>query len=79
MKNLSLKLREEIFEESEEILEKLGTARNRYFNEAIDLYNKIQRRRMLQKKLKNESYSVRDESLAVLREFEDMDYGDKAI
>ncbi len=79
MKNLSLKLDEEVFEESEKIIKKLGQARNRYFNEAIDLYNKIQKRRMLQKKLKKESYLTKEESISVLMEFEDMEYGDKSI
>lgn len=79
MKNLSLKLDENVFEESEKIAKKLGQARNRYFNEAIDLYNKIQNRRMLQKKLKKESYLTREESISVLMEFEDIEYGDKAI
>ncbi|MEQ8358207.1 MAG: hypothetical protein RH860_01885 [Cytophagales bacterium] len=79
MKNLSLKLDEEVFEESEKIIKKIGLARNRYFNEAIDLYNKIHQRRLLQKKLKKESYLTREESISVLMEFEDLEYGDKAI
>ncbi|QNL23056.1 hypothetical protein HZR84_14260 [Hyphobacterium sp. CCMP332] len=79
MKNLSLKLDEEVFEESEKIIKKIGQARNRYFNEAIDLYNKIHQRRLLQKKLKKESYLTREESISVLMEFEDLEYGDKAI
>ena len=61
------------------IIKKIGLARNRYFNEAIDLYNKIHQRRLLQKKLKKESYLTREESISVLMEFEDLEYGDKAI
>jgi hypothetical protein len=35
MKNLSLKLDDEIFLETEKVVEKLGTTRNRYINEAL--------------------------------------------
>jgi predicted transcriptional regulator len=39
MKNLSLKLDDKIFGETEEILTKINKPRNRYINEAIDFYN----------------------------------------
>ena len=41
-KLLSLKMREEVFRETEEILQHLRKPRNAYLNEAIDLYNKLE-------------------------------------
>ena len=42
MKTVSLKIDNEIFEESEDILSKIKISRNRYINEAIRMFNKIQ-------------------------------------
>lgn len=76
MKNVSLKIEDSIFGETEKILSSLKKPRNRYINEALDYYNKFQRRLLLEKKLKNESALVKDESIKVLTEFEDIDYVD---
>lgn len=45
--------------------------RNRYINEAIDYYNKFQRRIILEKRLMQESELVKAESMLVLREFDE--------
>lgn len=50
--------------------------RNRYINEALDYYNKIQRGNILEKQLKTESNLVRKDSVNVLHEFEKIDYAD---
>jgi len=76
MKTLSLKLDKSIFEETEKILEELKNPRNRYINEAVDYYNKIQRRKLTEEKLKKESEMVREDSMRVLKEFEKLEYGD---
>lgn len=76
MKNLSLKIDDNIFKETERILTKIKKPRNRYINEAIDFYNKLQQRKFLKKKLEKESYLVRDDSMDVLKEFEKFDYED---
>jgi len=76
MKTLSLKLDDSIFGETEKVLSKLKISRNRYINEAVDYYNGIQKRRLIEKRLENESYAVGEESLNVLREFEDLGYSD---
>lgn len=76
MKTLSLKLDQSIFGETEKILEELKKPRNRYINEAIDHYNKIQRRKLIEEKLKKESELVREDSMSVLKEFETTEYGD---
>lgn len=72
MKTLSLKLDENIFNETEVILVKVKKSRNRYINEAVDYYNKIQKRDLLAGRLKAESKLVGKESLIVLSEFESL-------
>ncbi|HET7360950.1 MAG TPA: hypothetical protein VFI78_03370 [Salinimicrobium sp.] len=76
MKSVSLKIDDSIFVETEKILSSLKTSRNRYINEALENYNKLQKRRMLEKKMEKESFLVREESMKVLREFEATDYAD---
>ena len=70
MKTVSLKIDDSIFVETEKIISKLKKPRNRYINEAIDFYNRHQRRSLLEKTLKHESALVKEESLNVLQEFE---------
>ena len=69
-KVLSLKLQEKVFEETEEILRKSRKARNAYFNEAINLYNKLWKRKLLKKELAKESALFAADSLEVLEVFE---------
>jgi len=76
MKNISLKIDDVVFGEIEKILSSINKPRNRYINEAIDYYNKLQRRQLIEKKLKKESELVKSESMNVLKEFEEIDYAD---
>lgn len=76
MKTVSLKIEDSIFRETESILERIKMPRNRYINEALDYYNRIQKRQILEKRLKRESDLVKNESLNVLNEFERADYVD---
>jgi len=69
-KNLSLKLQDEIFKETEYVLKKVRRPRNAYINEAIHFYNKLVARRLLKNKLIRESEIVAANSMAVLEEFE---------
>lgn len=73
MKTISLKIDENIFQETEEVLSKIKKARNRYINEALNYYNTIQRRKLIEKRLNMESELVKDESLKVLEEFDKID------
>lgn len=73
MKMLSLKLDELIFNETEQVLASLKKPRNRYINEAIQYYNRLQKKRLLAKILENESKIVQEESLKVLTEFDNLD------
>jgi predicted transcriptional regulator len=69
-KNLSLKLQDEIFEETEQVLRKVKQPRNAYINEAIHFYNKVIARRLLKSKLLKESNIVAANSMVLLEEFE---------
>lgn len=72
MKILSLKLDDDIFNETEEITAKLRLARNRYINEAVNMYNLVQKRRLLKKALAKESTVSATESMEILREFDQL-------
>ena len=72
MKNLSLKMDEKVFHETERILMKIRKNRNRYINEAVAFYNTLQKRRIISNQLKKESKLVRDESMKILQEFENI-------
>jgi predicted transcriptional regulator len=74
MKTLSLKLDDSVFTETEQLITHIKKSRNRYINEALDYYNKVQKRKLLASKLEMESKLVEDESLTVLHEFEKLDY-----
>ena len=76
MKTISLKIDDSIFGETEKILSKIKKPRNRYINEAIDYYNRLQRRAILEKKLREESDVVKTDSMNVLKDFEEIDYVD---
>ncbi|MBE9467504.1 MAG: hypothetical protein IMY72_04165 [Bacteroidetes bacterium] len=74
MKSISLKIDDSIFGETEKILTRIKKPRNRYINEAIDYYNRFQRRLILEKRLKKESDLVKEDSMLVLKDFEEIDY-----
>ena len=74
MKTVSLKIDDSIFGETEKIVSNMRIPRNRYINEALEYYNRIQKRKILEKQLKAESNLVKSESMKVLKEFEDFDY-----
>jgi hypothetical protein len=67
---------EEVFEETERMLRKVHKTRNRYINEAVKFYNIVQKRKILSRQLKKESKLVRDESMKILAEFENIDNED---
>jgi hypothetical protein len=73
MKTLSLKLDDIVYKETEQLLKKINKPRNRYINEALHYYNRIQKRKIISKQLSLESKFVSDESMNVLNEFEKLD------
>ena len=74
MKTVSLKIDDSIFGETEKILLRIKKPRNRYINEAIEYYNRFQRRLILEKRLKIESDLVKKDSMSILQDFEEIDY-----
>lgn len=76
MKTVSLKIDDSIFGETEKILSRIKMPRNRYINEAIEYYNRMQSRQILEKKLKSESALVKKDSFSTLKDFERIDYVD---
>lgn len=74
MKTLSLKLDETVFNDTEQVLQHVKKSRNRYINDALEYYNRIQKRKLLATKLEKESKLIKDESFIVLHEFETLDY-----
>jgi predicted transcriptional regulator len=75
MKTVSLKIDDSIFGETERILSRIRKPRNRYINEAIEYYNRFQKRALLEKRLKSESDLVKKDSMIVLNDFEEIEYG----
>jgi hypothetical protein len=73
MKTLSLKLDDFVYQETEKLLGIIKKPRNRYINEALQYYNMIQKRKLIEKLLEAESKMVRDESMKVLSEFEKLE------
>jgi hypothetical protein len=76
MKTVSLKIDDSIFSETEKILTRIRIPRNRYINQALEYYNRLQRRQILEKRLKIESTLVKQDSLSTLNDFERIDYVD---
>lgn len=80
MKAISLRLDEKIFQETEDILAELKQARNRYINEAVAHFNKLQRRKLLEEQFALEAKLAWESSAEVLQEFEtigdEYDYND---
>ena len=72
-KVLSLKLKDEIFREAEEILRQNKRPRNAYLNEAVNFYNKLWKRKLLKRTLARESALLADDSLEVLHCFEKLE------
>ena len=70
MKNLSLKMDETVFNETEIIITRISKNRNRYINEAVQFYNLLQKRRIISRQLQKDSKLVREESMKVLEEFD---------
>ena len=75
MKVLSLKLREDVFDETESVVKKIHIPRNAYINQALVVYNQLNKRRLLKKKLVQESRMVRSVSMDILKEMEKLEDG----
>jgi hypothetical protein len=69
-KMLSLKVKDDVFAETEDIIGSLQKPRNAYINEALSFYNKFIKRRLLKEQFKKESQMISESSLEALRELE---------
>ncbi|RPH92419.1 MAG: hypothetical protein EHM72_17445 [Calditrichaeota bacterium] len=70
MKTISLRIEETVFGETERIVAAIKKPRNRYINDALRYYNAVQKRRLLENRLHAESLLVKENSMAVLKEYE---------
>lgn len=73
MKNLSLKLKDEIYKETEKITAELKMPRNAYINQAVDFYNKLRKRALLKKIFERDSKLARESSMEMLEMLEQLD------
>lgn len=76
MKTLSLKLEDQIFIDAELVIAKVKKTRNRYINEAVDYYNRFNKRKIIAQKLAKESKLVEADSMSILAEFERISHED---
>ena len=79
MKNISLKLDELVYLDTEEVIEALGKTRNRYINEAVAYYNVIQKRELIRAQFERESKLVSAESMKMNKILEELGDGDDQI
>lgn len=70
MKTISLRIEESILSETDKMINTIKKTRNKYIVDALDYYNKIQKRKLLENQYKIESSMVSDSSMEVLKEFE---------
>jgi hypothetical protein len=71
-KTLSLKMRDDLFVETEQLIHEIHQSRNAYINDAVAFYNRLQNRQSLRKQLVKESRMVYRTSTEVLDEFEQL-------
>ncbi|MBI4248275.1 MAG: hypothetical protein HY611_02140 [Elusimicrobia bacterium] len=69
-RSISLKINERELRKVDHSAQTVGVSRNAYINRALRFFNHLYERRLLAKELRRESEQVRQESLAVLHEFE---------
>jgi len=69
-KLISVKIDERELQQINHSAQTTGLSRNAYINKALRFFNHLQKRRLLADELRHESDQVRQESSAVLREFE---------
>lgn len=70
MKTISLRIEDNILLDTDNVLHEIKKTRNKYIVDALEYYNKIQKRKLLENQYKYDSELVSDTSLEVLKEFE---------
>ncbi len=79
MKTLSLKLDRDVFEETEAIIKDKKVPRNRYINQALEFYNKYQKRKKLSAEFAEASDLSKESSSVIMAEFDALIEEDEAI
>jgi len=74
MKRLSIKIEKDILKDIKLICKTIDISRSKYIQDAINEYNLIHKRKLLSAQLKKEFFLVRNESMSVLKEFENLDF-----
>jgi hypothetical protein len=69
-KLLSLKMDDRVFAETEAVLQKIKIPRNAYVNQAVDFYNRCQKRLLIKKKLKKDVQLLKKDTRDFLKSFE---------
>jgi hypothetical protein len=70
MVNLSLKLDEEVFSEVERNLKLLKISRNAYINEALNFFNKLNKKKEIRQLIKEDIKKLGNADMEVLNDFE---------
>lgn len=73
MKTIRVKIKDDNYQAIEKMLEKIDKSRIDYLSDAIDFYNKYQRRLWLEKQFALDVSLIGESSMEVLREMENLD------
>lgn len=69
-KAISLKIEDQIFDKTEELISGLKISRNKYINDALENYNRMKKMEKVNALLVKASILVRDNSIEVMQDFE---------
>lgn len=69
-KAISLKIEDQIFDKTEELISELKISRNKYINDAQESYNRMEEMEKVNALLVKASILVRDNSIEVMQDFE---------
>lgn len=69
-KAISLKIEDQIFDKTEELISELKISRNKYINDALESYNRMEEMEKVNALLVKASILVRDNSIEVMQDFE---------
>lgn len=69
-KAISLKIEDQIFDKTEELISGLKISRNKYINDSLENYNRMEEMEKVTALLVKASILVRDNSIEVMQDFE---------
>ena len=69
-KAISLKIEDQIFDKTEELISGLKISRNKYINDSLENYNRMKKMEKVNALLVKASILVRDNSIEVMQDFE---------